>query len=270
MKWPAAACRSTYNSRKASFEAISRALGGPSRCGGWTSCFCTQLPRNQLETSAGIKSHAPIANLLLYRGSILARLGRTQEANRVLLAARAARPSDSTLLNTFVRVITSLDRDLGQSGAGAGSAMAALLDGSLGGHPDEPVILLAQAGLSARRSQWDKATGALEALYKAHKTDGPRWFVAGTWVAGPYPMGIGSVHDEVARALPPESDPSPDRPVIGPDGKTTLPWKPANLNADGFVDLAPFLRSVRARVGLRLDASLCARESSDSRAQVRQ
>ena len=53
----------------------------------------------------------------------------------------------------------------------------------------------------------------------------PRWFVAGTWVVGPYPFDDNNLEADLARARPPESNPDPSRPVVGPDGKATLAWK---------------------------------------------
>src|SRR5262249_19508177 len=94
-------------------------------------------------------------------------------------------------------------------------------------------------------------------MFGASRGTQARWFVAGTWVVGPYPFDKNNHEDDRARSLPPESDPDPVRPVLGPDGKATLSWRPVTSAADGSLDLAPLMQPkdrVSAYVLVRLYA----------------
>ena len=87
-------------------------------------------------------------------------------------------------------------------------------------------------------AEWEKAATDLARMFKASGAAEPRWFVAGTWVVGPYPFDESHREADCARPEPPESDPEPSRPPVGPDGKTTVAWKHVTPAPAGFIDLA--------------------------------
>jgi tetratricopeptide (TPR) repeat protein len=138
-------------------------------------------------------------------------------------------------------VIGNLDRNLGRPFADLGDR--ALKDGSVASQQNDPTLLFARAWLYTQRGEWSSATADLEQIYKSAFKTNVRWFLAGSWVVGPYPMVGSKVQEEVDRSFPPEKDPSPDKQVTGPDGKSSVAWELANLSADGRIDLTPFLKS---------------------------
>ncbi len=99
-------------------------------------------------------------------------------------------------------------------------------------------LLRARAEILVQRGDLDQATADLVRMFGGSKESQPRWFVAGTWVVGPYPIDRTKVDSDLARSLPPESNPDPARPVMGPEGKGTLAWKPVVPAADGLLDLS--------------------------------
>jgi tetratricopeptide (TPR) repeat protein len=172
---------------------------------------------------------------LLFRGGVLGRLGRDAEAERAFAAAQAARPGDPQVLAALARLLAEQGREA-QSRQAWSRAFDAL-ETALSARPDDPVLLRIRAEFHARRGEWDRVTADLARVFAA-KEARPRWFVAGTWVAGPYPFDRTKLDAELARSLPPESDPDPAQPVRGPDGKTTLAWRGVTPDANGFIDLA--------------------------------
>ena len=91
--------------------------------------------------------------------------------------------------------------------------------------------------------------------------------MAGTWVVGPYPFDPSHLDADLARALPPETNPDPSRPVAGPDGKSTLAWKFASPGPDGRLDLARLVQP-KDQVSAYVLARVYAPEERDAVALV--
>jgi tetratricopeptide (TPR) repeat protein len=169
----------------------------------------------------------------LVRARALAMLGRDADADKELAAARAARPDDPLVVAATARILAQR----GPSSQGQQARALELLGKALSARPDDVAFLRTRAELFVQRGEWDKAAADLARLFKAPGASPPRWLVAGTWVVGPYPFDPSKLDAELARSLPPESDPDPSRPVAGPDGKAALAWRAATP-ADGSIDLS--------------------------------
>ncbi len=96
--------------------------------------------------------------------------------------------------------------------------------------------------------------------------------MAGTWVVGPYPLDPANPDADIARSLPPESNPDASQPVAGSDGKGSLVWKRVMPAAGGQLDLAPIVQPsdsvcayVMSRVYAPEDSDAVALVSSDGR-----
>jgi serine/threonine protein kinase/predicted Zn-dependent protease len=174
---------------------------------------------------------------LLARARVLGQRGRDSEFESALAAALAARPGDPQVLAAAARILAERGRAT-RSREHQSRAMA-LLDRALASQPDDVPLLRARAELLAQQGEWDRLTTDLARVFAAKETQ-PRWFVAGTWVVGPYPWN--KAEAELARPLPPESDPDPARPVLGPDGKSPLIWQAVTPAAYGRVDLEPLVQ----------------------------
>jgi serine/threonine protein kinase/Flp pilus assembly protein TadD len=178
----------------------------------------------------------------IYRGGALARMGRDDQAEKAFADARAARPDDPRVLLAYSRVVADIGADSRDDKRRSRSVE--LIDRAIAAHADQPALLRARAAMHAQLGQWDKSKADLDSFFKAQATPHPPWFVAGTWVVGPYPYNSNELQAEIDRSLPPETNPDPERAVIGPDGTTSLAWKPAIPRSDGQLDLTPFLQSV--------------------------
>ncbi len=191
--------------------------------------------RREVPTRLTGKPGADSPYLLLVRSRSLAGMGREREAEQALAAALAVRPDDAGVIASAARALAETGR--GPQATAAWTRALTLFDRALASHPDDATLLRARAALLARRGEWDKVSADLVRLFRSRDAQ-PRWFLAGTWVVGPYPFDPDRLEFELARPLPPESSPDPSRPVAGPDGKAMLAWKPVTPNADGLIDLA--------------------------------
>ncbi len=205
-----------------------------------------------LEESIRREVHAeldgkPLADdpyFLLSRARVLGRMGREQEAEKAFAAALAIKPGDPQIVAASARVLAELGRDSGSQEAR--SRALSLFDQALAARPDDVELLRARAELRAQRGDWDKATADLGRLF-ASKESQSRWFVAGTWVVGPYPFDEAKLDSELARSLPPESNPDPRGPSSAPTARppsrgnwplstptATSTWRPGAAQGSGL------------------------------------
>ncbi len=68
--------------------------------------------------------------------------------------------------------------------------------------------------------------------------------MAGWWVAGPLPFKPGDLATPSLLESPPSSGPSPDpfEPLVKPDAKGTLSWRPVTPDTTGYLDLGSLIR----------------------------
>src|SRR4029079_8576175 len=121
---------------------------------------------------------------------------------------------DPQVVAATARILAEQGR--GSQSQGAWSRALSLIDRALAARPDNVALLRARTETGVKRGEWDQATADLARLFAAKEAQ-PRWFVAGTWVVGPYPFDPKSLQADLARSLPPESNPDPSRAVAGPD-----------------------------------------------------
>ena len=174
---------------------------------------------------------------LLARARVLGLRGRDSASEKALAAAMAASPGDQQVIAAASRILAEQGRE--SRTGNAGSRAFALLEQAISSHPDDVTLLRARAELLCERGDWERSAADLARMFQALKDSQPRWFVAGTWFVGPYPLDPSNPDAEIARSLPPESKPDPSQPVAGSDGKSTLVWKRMMPGADGRLDLAP-------------------------------
>ena len=205
----------------------------------WMNVVLREVFRREVSTRLEGTPETSLPHLLLIRAWSQARMGRGPAAEKAIAAAFAARPDDPQVVASAARILA--DPGHGVQRRDDGARALSLFDRALTSRPDDVALLRARAELLAHRGEWDKVTADLARVFATKGTQ-PRWFVAGTWVVGPYPFDEAKLDSELARSLPPESNPDPARPIVGPDGKDALSWKLATLNADGYLDLAPLVQ----------------------------
>jgi serine/threonine protein kinase/tetratricopeptide (TPR) repeat protein len=193
---------------------------------------------------------------MLARARVLRQRGREIESEKLLTVAMVARPHDSDVIAAASRIIAERDRMAdGQQGS---SRALALLDAALASRPEDVVLFGARAELFAQQHKWDRAAADLARMFRASKEPHPRWFLAGTWVVGPYPINPAQLQSDLDRSLPPESSLDPARPVAAPSGISAFAWKPVVPGDEGWLDLAPLVQPkdrVSAYVMMRVYAA---------------
>ena len=178
----------------------------------------------------------------LFRGRLLALMGRDQAAAASFDAALAMRPADRSVRAEHARVLAELARQPGRSTVQL--VARKLLDRSLAKWPNDPDLLKARGDLSASRGQWDKAGADLNRFLAATPAIAPRCLIAACWVAGPFPFKNGRPAALEFLEDPPSAgtDVDPFQPVPKPDNKGRLPWRPLALEASGFIDLKALIK----------------------------
>jgi len=178
----------------------------------------------------------------LFRGRLLARMGRDQEAEASFAAALAVRPDDLRVRADHARVLAELARQAGSESDF--SEMMKLLERSLAKRPSDPDLLQARGEVYASRGHWGKAAADLNRFLLARPEISPKCYVAGSWVAGPFPFQPRNAATLRLLESPPPSGPNPDpfQPLRKPDDKGTVPWRPITLDASGFLDLGALMQ----------------------------
>ncbi len=177
----------------------------------------------------------------LFRGRLLASMGRFQEAEASFTAALAVRPLDARVRFDHARVLTELARQ--SASASDRSAAHALIDRSLVKWPNDPDLLRACGDVSASRGEWDKAAAALKRFLAARPDFSPKCYLAGWWVAGPEPFKPGDLGTPGLLDGPPSSGPSPDpfEPLPKSDATETLSWRSVTPDTTGYLNLGALM-----------------------------
>jgi serine/threonine protein kinase/tetratricopeptide (TPR) repeat protein len=178
----------------------------------------------------------------LFRGRLLAKMGRGLEAEACIAAALALRPNDRQLRVDHARVIAELARESPNNAESTG--MVTLLDRSLAKFPNDPDLLKSRAEISAARGHWDKAAADLNRFLAARPEISPKCFVTGCWVSGPFPFQPGppAMPIPLERLLPSGPEPDPLQPAVLPDGTRAVPWRPLTLGGSGYINLEPLMQ----------------------------
>jgi eukaryotic-like serine/threonine-protein kinase len=200
-----------------------------------------EVLRREAHTLIDGKPAVDGAYCLLARARMLAHRGRDSEFEKALAVAMASPPADPQVIVAASRVLAEQDRE--SPARNAGARAFALLDKAISSSPNDVALLRARAELLAWQGEWDRSTVDLLRMFEVSKQSQPPWFVAGTWVVGPYPFDAKNRDAEFARSLPPESNPEVSKPVSGADGKRTLMWERVIPAADGHLDLAPLVQA---------------------------
>jgi tetratricopeptide (TPR) repeat protein len=199
-----------------------------------------ELMRREARSLIDGKSSPQDPYRMLGRARVLAKMGREKDAEQILVAAVAAGANAPKVMAAFTRVLSQIGR--GQESQSASTRALALFEKALTSKPDNVELLRTRGEIFAAQGEWDKAAIDLARVFSAGKEIKPRWFLAGTWIVGPYPFDGANPESSRAASLPPENSPDPFRPVAGPDGKTMLTWRSVTTDANGFMDLGPLIQ----------------------------
>jgi serine/threonine protein kinase/Tfp pilus assembly protein PilF len=178
--------------------------------------------RREAYTVLGEKARE-VRALRLLRGAALWRLHEREQAEAEFAAARAGALEEIAGLVSRARTFETLglhDR------ADADLAEAARQK------PDDPRPWVMRGKLFAERGQGKAADAAYARAAQLAPGRLDPFLKAGWWIAGPYP-------EDMSQPQPPELDPDPSRTVAGVTS-TPLRWRPAGVNEDRYVFLAPF------------------------------
>jgi eukaryotic-like serine/threonine-protein kinase len=184
------------------------------------------------EAYASLGEKAPeLRALRLLRGDALWRLHEPEQAEAEFAAALAGATDIVAALVDRARAFEALvmhDR------ADVDLAEAARLK------PDDPRPWVMRGKLLAERGQGTAADAAYAraALLAPGRLD--PFLSAGWWIAGPYA-------EDMTWPQPPEVDPDPSRLVAG-ETRTPIRWRPAEVNPDHYIFLAPFAGRAAASV----------------------
>ena len=141
----------------------------------------------EVSTKLDGKPAADNPYVLLVRQRSLERMGRESEAAKISTVARASRSDDSQVALSEARIFAELA--IATRNSDTESRAFALLEKAMAARPDDEGLLRARAQLHSARGEWDAATTDLARMFKLTKSASPRWFVAGAWAVGPYPLG---------------------------------------------------------------------------------
>jgi tetratricopeptide (TPR) repeat protein len=178
----------------------------------------------------------------LFRGRLLARMGRDREAEKSFAKALAAAPQNSSVRAAYVRLLAEQTRSSGSDPRLAGAL--SLLDRSLAREPNDRDLLQVRGEISASQGHWDKAAADLDRLLASRPGQTPRCQIAACWVAGPLPFERGTPPTARFLEIPPPSgtEPDPFEALPRPDGKGTLTWRPVALDGAGAIDLGAIIQ----------------------------